>query len=138
MNDSPERAIGEAEEWIRSAKEKLPRAANEGRAAAVCCALAIHAIIRANDAITLKMESKTVTRHEDASNLFSKLIKHNQLPEEDRRFVALLQQTIMHKSGADYGKENFDHKQAKYFVEEGGEFVATMKKRLAPEQAGEQ
>ncbi len=134
MNDSPERAIGEAEEWMRSAKEKLPRAVSEDRAAAVCCAQAIHAIIRANDAITLKMEDKTVTRHEDASNLFSKLLKRNKLPEEDQRFVKLLQETTTRKSGAEYGKENFDYEQAKFFVNEGSEFIATMKKRLSVEQ----
>ncbi|MFH0927537.1 MAG: HEPN domain-containing protein [Candidatus Micrarchaeota archaeon] len=130
MNDSPERAIGEAEEWMQSAEDKLPRAKADYRAASVCCAAAIHAIIRANDAITLKFDQKKVTRHDDASGLFSKLVKQNKLLEEDGRFIVLLQKSAMHKSGADYGKENFGHEDAKYFVSEGKEFIAAMKKRL--------
>ena len=54
MTDNPERAIEEAEEWMQSAHEKLPRAMSNPRAASVCCGEAIHAIIRANDAITQK------------------------------------------------------------------------------------
>ena len=48
------------------------------------------------------------------------MMDNNKLPEEDRRFLSLLQETTTHKSGADYGKENFDYEQAKFFVKEGG------------------
>ncbi len=132
MTDTPERAIGEAEEWMQSAIDKLPRVTLNSRAACVCCGEAIHAIIRANDAVTLKFDQKKTTRHDDAPILFSNLIEQNKLPDEDKRFLPLLQQTTMHKSGADYGKETFGHKEAQYFVKEGQEFIATMKKRLGP------
>lgn len=52
--DTPERAVGEAEEWLVSAKGKLEAAESDRPAANVCCALAVHAIIRANDALSLK------------------------------------------------------------------------------------
>ncbi|MFH0817633.1 MAG: hypothetical protein V1909_03280, partial [Candidatus Micrarchaeota archaeon] len=64
MTDSPERAIGEAENWLVSAKDKVALAESEEVAANVCCSLAIHAIIRANDAITLKFLRLKGTRHD--------------------------------------------------------------------------
>jgi hypothetical protein len=54
MTDTAERAINEAEEWLASAKDKLALSESDEGAANVCCALAIHAIIRANDAVSLK------------------------------------------------------------------------------------
>jgi uncharacterized protein YfcZ (UPF0381/DUF406 family) len=99
-------------------------------AAIVCCALAIHAIIRANDAVTLKFLQIKSTRHDDASALFSKLVKKNKIPEEDIRFLALIERATADKSGADYGKSAFTYEDAKRYVEEAQEFVSAMKMHL--------
>lgn len=127
MTDNPKRAIGEAENWLVSAKDKLVLAKSEEVAASVCCSLAIHAIIRANDAITLKFLRLKGTRHDDAPAMFSKLLQQGKIGSENRRFLRLLQKAMVDKSGADYGKRAFSYEDAKRYVEEAEEFVVAAK-----------
>jgi uncharacterized protein (UPF0332 family) len=130
MTDTAERAIGEAESWLVSAKDKLGLAENDEAAASVCCSLAIHAIIRANDAISLKFLRIKATRHDDASAMFSKVLQQGKIGSENRRFLRLLQRAMSDKSGADYGKKIFHYAEAKNYVEEAEEFVAAVKGQL--------
>ena len=127
MTDTAERAIAEAEEWLVSAKDKLELAENDEGAANVCCALAIHAIIRANDALSLKFLRIKATRHDDASAMFSKVLQQGKLSSENGRFLRLLQKAMSDKSGADYGKKVFTYEDAKRYSEDAEEFVATVK-----------
>ena len=129
MTDTAERAMREAEEWLVSAKDKrvLADAANEYSAANVCCALCVHAIIRANDALTLKFMNVKGTRHDDAPALFSKMLQQGKIARENARFLRLLQKAMMDKSGADYGKKSFSHEDAKKYVEDAEEFVSSVK-----------
>ena len=127
MTDTYERAIKEAEEWLISAKDKIILAEEEESASAVCCALAIHAIIRANDALALKFLGHKSTRHDDASALFSKILQQNKIPSESSRFLRLIQKAMIDKSGADYGKKTFDYECAKEYVDETEEFVLTVR-----------
>ena len=128
--DTPERAIKEAEEWLISAKDKLIIAEDEEEAANVCCALAIHAIIRANDALTLKFLNIKTTRHDDAPLLFVKMIKGKHISDVDIRFKELLARVVRDKSGADYGKKTFSYEEAKDYIEKAEEFVSTMKRYI--------
>lgn len=130
MNDTAERAIGEAESWLVSAKDKLSLSETGESAANVCCALAIHAIVRANDAISLKFLQVKATRHDDASAMFSKLLAQGKIGGENRRFIRLLQRAMSDKSGADYGKSSFDYETAKKYVEDAEEFVSAMKSAI--------
>lgn len=127
MNDTPERAISEAQAWLVSTKDKLALAENDEAASNVCCALAIHAIIRANDAATLKFLRMKATRHDEAPTMFSKLLQQGKIKSENRRFLRLLQKAMMEKSGADYGKSIFDYEDAKKYVDDAEEFVAAVK-----------
>ena len=56
MGDTPERALAEAEVWLEGARKTLKH--SEEGSANVCCAQAIHGIIRANDALALKFLGK--------------------------------------------------------------------------------
>ena len=120
MTDTAERAIGEAESWLVSAKDKLGMAENDEAAAIVCCSLAIHAIIRANDAISLKFLRVKATRHDDAPAIFSKLLQQGKLGSENRRFIRLLQKAMSDKKA-------FHYSEAKKYVEDAEEFVAAVK-----------
>jgi len=123
MTDSPERAALEAESWLASAKDKLSALENEEAQANVCCALAIHAIIRANDAVALKFFRLKATRHDDAPNIFAKLLEQGKITGENKRFLRLLQRMAIDKSGADYGKSVFSKKDAQNYVQDAEEFV---------------
>ncbi|MFA6328622.1 MAG: hypothetical protein WCY41_04200 [Candidatus Micrarchaeia archaeon] len=145
MTDTAERAINESEEWLVSAKDKLVLSENDEGAANVCCtsrtsvllrtrtlrrsgrALAIHAIIRANDAISLKFLRVKATRHDDASAMFSNAMQQGKLGSENARFLRLLQKAMSDKSGADYGKKAFHYEDARKYVEDAEEFVAVVK-----------
>ena len=65
MTDSPEKALKEAEAWLVSAKHMLVEAHSDEGLSGVCCAEAIHSIIRANDALMLKFYKVKPTRHDD-------------------------------------------------------------------------
>jgi len=127
MSDTEKQAVSEAEEWLMSAKDKLALAESDDSAANVCCALAIHAIIRANDALSLKFLQKKATRHDDAAAMLSEVLRQGKIGSENRRFIRLLQKAMSDKSGADYGKRRFSYEDAKAYVDDAGEFVAAMK-----------
>ena len=127
MTDTVERAIEEAESWLVSAKDKLVLAESEDSTVNVCCALSIHAIIRANDALTLKFMKVKGTRHDDAPALFSKLLQQGKLASENARFLRIIQKAMTDKSGADYGKKIFSHDDATRYVQDAEEFVSSVK-----------
>jgi len=127
MNDNPERAIKEAEQWLLSAKDKLIIAEEEEGAANVCCALAIHAIIRANDALCLKFLNIKPTKHDDIPHIFESIIKEGKIEKGNVRFIKLLERVKSDKSVADYGKKTFRYKEAKDYVDRAEEFVSAIK-----------
>ncbi|MEW6035081.1 MAG: hypothetical protein AB1529_00570 [Candidatus Micrarchaeota archaeon] len=127
MTDTPERAVHEAENWLASARHILMDAAEDEARVNVCCAQAIHAIIRANDALSLKFLGHKATRHDDAAIFFSKIVRQGKLPENAAEFKNLIAQAMRDKSGADYGKGSFSCKDAQKYVEQTGHFVMMVK-----------
>ncbi len=130
MTDTPERALSEAENWLASAKRGLMDAQEEDYAANVCCAQAIHAIIRANDALSLKFYGHKPTRHDDAAIVFFKLVKEGKLPPGAARFKQLVARAMRDKSGADYGKDEFSLEAAGGYAQDAKEFIAAVKNVL--------
>jgi len=127
MTDTPERAFHESEGWFDSARHGLIEAEGEESRANVCCAQAIHAIIRANDALSLKFLGYKSTRHDDAAIVFMKIVRAGKLPEDTEHFRDLIAQAMRDKSGADYGKSTFSYEDAQKYVELSAEFIAMVK-----------
>ena len=127
MTDTEERALQEAESWLISAKYGLADAEGEEARSNVCCAQAIHAIIRANDALALKFLGHKPTRHDDAAIVFAKLIREGKLPEGSEHFKDLVAGAMRDKSGADYGKSSFSYADAQGYVEQAEQFIAMVK-----------
>jgi uncharacterized protein (UPF0332 family) len=130
MIDTPERALHEAESWLVSAKHSLVEAGEDEADANVCCAQAIHAIIRANDALCLKVLGHKATRHDDAATMFALLAREGRLPEGAKRLRDLVSNAMRDKSGADYGKRSFSLGNAKNYVEETEQFISMVKTAL--------
>ncbi len=130
MSDTPERALHEAESWLVSAKHSLIEAGEDEASANVCCAQAIHAIIRANDALSLKSFGHKATRHDDAAAMYAQLAREKKLPEGAERFRNLVSGAMRDKSGADYGKRSFSLENAKSYVEQTEQFIAMVKVAL--------
>jgi len=127
MTDTPERALHEAESWLVSAKHGLMEADEDDASANVCCSQAIHAIIRANDALSLKFLAHKPTRHDDAAIVFAKLVREGKLPDKAGQFKNLIADAMRDKSGADYGKRSFSYEEAKEYVERAENFISMAK-----------
>lgn len=125
-SDSPAKALADAKVWLASAEETFTRSGE--RSHVVAAAQAIHAIIRANDAITSELIGKKATRHDDAPLLFKQLIREGKLPAGSERFALLLFRSMESKSGADYGRGDIGKWDAEYFVTGAREFVALAEK----------
>lgn len=127
MTDTPARALHEAENWLASASHILADATEDEARANVCCAQFIHALIRANDALSLKFLGYKATRHDDAAVVFAKIVREGKLPESAAEFKSVMAQAMRDKSGADYGKSSFSYKDAQRYAERAGHFVAIVK-----------
>jgi uncharacterized protein (UPF0332 family) len=128
MADTPERAMAEAVEWLEGARRSMAKKSDG--ASNVCCAQAIHALIRANDALCLKFIGHKPTRHEDMPHIFGKMVSQQKLGSEERRFEHLLVKAMAGKSGADYGKADFKWSDAEFFVREAEEFIKMAKEYI--------
>ena len=128
--DNPERALKEAEAWLVSAKHTLVEAQDDEALSGVCCAQAIHGLIRANDALTLKFFGTKTTRHDDVPFAFAKLAGESKIEESDVDFKNLLSKAVRDKSGADYGKNTFTYEQTRWYVEKTEQFIGMAKKYL--------
>jgi uncharacterized protein (UPF0332 family) len=97
--------LEEAEAWLASARYVL----DEGGARArytVVVAECIHAMIKANDALTLRFLRRRSTRHEDAALLFGELLRQHKIPPGDAHLRGLLLRAVSEKSEYDYkGRE---------------------------------
>ena len=69
---------------------------------AVAVSMAIHSIIKANDALTFKFMNITAKRHDDARKLFEDLIKKNFVKAEYANYRNIIQDAITNKAKADY------------------------------------
>ena len=128
MMDSPEKAVAEAEAWLDGARRTMEKRGDG--ASNVCCAQAIHSIIRANDALCMKCIGHKPTRHEDIPHLLRKMISQGKIKPEERRFEHMLAKAMASKSGADYGKADFSRKDAEFFVNEAEGFISMAKKYI--------
>ena len=92
----------QAKLWLVAAKYIAAYDAEGRDKYAVGVAMAIHAIIKANDALTFKFTDTTARRHDDARRLFEDLIKKNFIKAEYSNYKYIIQNAIEDKARADY------------------------------------
>jgi len=90
---------------------------------AVATAMAIHAIIKANDALTVKFLGITARRHDDARRLFEELVKKGFVRQEHASHRQTIQDAIDLKARVEYrlssvSKRDYEelHRKAVKFV----------------------
>jgi len=122
------REIKEAEAWLESAKRLLAEEALGEERHTVAVAQAIHSIIRANDALTLKFLGKRAIRHDDAPKLFLDLVRENKIPSRyaDARNSVLFP-AVQTKSKADYKGEFFSRRDALNWIGKAEMFLKIAK-----------
>jgi len=109
--------LEEADAWYESAIATFK--SGRGREKfTVAVAQAIHALIRANDALTVKYLGKRSTRHEEASALFGDLIKRNKIDPKFSNLRRLLSKAAAEKSDFDYKGVEVGHATAARWLRE--------------------
>ncbi|HYM38997.1 MAG TPA: hypothetical protein VEY12_02480 [Thermoplasmata archaeon] len=96
----------------------------------VAVAQSIHALIKANDAITMRFLGRRSTRHEDAAVLFGLLIRQNKIDPKFASVRSLLTRAIATKSDYDYKGLETGHDEAKKWIRDVASFLQLAKEIL--------
>ena len=127
-----DRILKEAEFWLDSAKQLFDSESVEREKYTVVGAMTIHAIIRANDAMSMKLLGKGASRHDEAIALFKQLIEQNKIPSKfaDMR-SEILAPAINLKSKVDYKGEELSKAEAEKWIRNAGIFLKCAKESLS-------
>lgn len=90
-------------------------------------AMAIHGLIKANDALTLRFLGRRSTRHEGAPKLFGDLIRRNKIDPRHAELRRLLIRAVAEKSEYDYKGTEVSKAEASRWVRDTERFIAAVK-----------
>jgi hypothetical protein len=90
----------QAKLWLKAA-EYITKEDNKD-AYAVGVSMAIHAIIKANDALTMKFLQITARKHDEARALFQDMIKKGKIDSKYSNYKQIIQDAISNKAKAEY------------------------------------
>ena len=96
----------------------------------VVVAQCIHALIRANDALTVRLLRRRSTRHEDAALLFGELVRLKKIPARFSDLRALLVRAVSEKSEYDYKGTEVSRDVAARWMRQTERFVAAVREIL--------
>ena len=118
--------LEEAEVWYESAKSAFdsPRGREKYT---VAVAQATHALIKANDALTMKYLGLRSTRHEDAAVLFGDSIKQNKIDPKLADLRRLLTRAVAEKSNYDYKGTEVSKATASSWLRDVERFLETVR-----------
>lgn len=91
----------QAKLWLEGAKH-ISNIGDGKDKYAVAVAMAIHSIIKANDALTFKFMNITARRHDDARRLFEEMVKKNFIKAGYADYKQIIQDAINNKAKAEY------------------------------------
>lgn len=130
MRSCMERAhFEQAKLWLEAAKYTAS-GANAQNKYAVAIAMLIHAITKANDALTLKFLNTTAHRHDDARRLFEDLIKKNLIKAEFASYKQIIQDAISNKAKAEYRGTSFSKAEYDQMQRKAEKFVKLVEEIL--------
>ncbi len=96
----------------------------------VVAAQCIHALIRANDALTMRYLGRRSTRHEDAALLFGELVRQHKIPARYADLRGLLVRAVSEKSEYDYKGAAVGRDAAARWMRETERFLAAVREIL--------
>ena len=100
----------QAKVWLEGAKYIALKKEEHADKYSVAVAMLVHAILKANDAITTKYLAKTAKKHDEAKTLFSELIKENRIAAHYANYAQIIQEAINCKAKAEYKVSFFSKK----------------------------
>jgi uncharacterized protein (UPF0332 family) len=99
----------------------------------VAVAQAIHGLIKANDALTMRFLRRHSTRHEDAALLFRDIILQHKIDQKHAPLRKLLTESTSRKSEFDYGGAETGRNEAERWLRDVEKFVKTAREILGVE-----
>ncbi|MBI2146575.1 hypothetical protein HYU22_04505 [Candidatus Woesearchaeota archaeon] len=109
--------------WLVGAQHLFQYTTEGSDKYAVAVAMAVHAILKANDALTYKFMNMTARRHDEARRLFEDLIKSNLVPAGYASYKQLVQDAITNKAKAEYRGAYFSKNDAEDMIKKADKFV---------------
>ncbi len=122
--------LKEAEVWLESAKSALNSGVAEREKYTVVVAQAIHSIIRANDALTVKFLGRQAMKHDDAQRLFLELVRLNKIPAKFADLRNIIISAVQMKSKADYKGVEISKNEAGKWIRNAEKFLSSAKECL--------
>lgn len=123
--------LNQAKIWLRAAIKTSDDQSEGDDKYAVAVAMTIHAVLKANDALTYKFLQETAKKHDVARLLFDKLIKMNQVDAKYANYSHIIQDAINNKAKAEYrgayfSKNDFDdlYRKAEKFLKMAEEITS--------------
>ncbi len=95
------RHLQQAKLWFEAALHTADQETN-GEQYAVAVAMTVHAIIKANDALTWKFLNQVARRHDEARLLFEEMIKRGFIKLQFANHRNIIQDAISNKAKAEY------------------------------------
>lgn len=117
------RHYSQAQYWLISAKNTLNDNSDSNEKYAVSVAQAVHAIIKANDALTSKFLNQVAKRHDEARKLFEELIRKNFIKSEYSPGKDIIQEAINNKARAEYRGDYFSKNDAENMIRKAEKFL---------------
>jgi len=123
--------LNEAKAWIFGAKSVFNYKLKGTDRFTVVVAMCVHAVIRANDALTTKFLKKKAFRHDEAPKLFMELVRKKIISREDKRLRDdILEPAIQIKSGVDYRGQKVNNLKAAEWIASAEKFLKVAEKYL--------
>ncbi|MEE9236683.1 MAG: hypothetical protein V3U52_02695 [Thermoplasmata archaeon] len=121
------RELKEVETWFLSARRTYDDKSRGRERHTVAVAQTIHALFRANDALTVRLLNRRSTRHDDAAKLFSDLVRYNNIDPKYAGFRELAIKAVSEKSKYDYKGTEVSAKVAARWINDTERFISAVK-----------
>ena len=118
--------LEEANAWQSGARKTFEDDSLGRERFTVAVAMAIHASIKANDALTMKFLNRRSTRHDDAALLFGDLVRQRKIQGKYAGYRDLLKRGAAQKSNFDYKGEGVGKDQAVRWLRDVERFIAAV------------
>lgn len=110
--------LEQAKRWLQAAEYLAITPPDNQEKWSVAVAMLVHAIIKANDALTTKYLNSTPRRHDEARRLFEDIKRKNLIKAEHASYDQIIQDAINTKAKAEYriaffSKNDYEHLQRK-------------------------
>ena len=96
----------------------------------VATAMLVHAILKANDALTTKFLQKTARKHDEARKFFNEMIEEKRLEAQYAHYDQVIQDAIRNKSKAEYKVSFFSKNSYEDFARKAEKFVEMVDKTI--------